>query len=88
MENWQREYELAESRDPWVVEVTVAERDDLLAMINDRRLLLALELGVTGEEMEMDPAELKNEERRRVITAIDILGHFIFAMLGPQIYRP
>jgi hypothetical protein len=57
-------------------------------MLNDRRLLLALELGITEEDMETDPDRISNEARRASILEIDVLGHFILVMLGPQIYRP
>jgi len=56
VENWMREYELAEERDPWKVEISGAERDEFVAMLNDRRMLLALEAGITEEDMEADLA--------------------------------
>ena len=83
-----REFELAEERDPWQVELSTAERDEFVAMLNDRRMLLALELGITEEDMEADPSQISNEARRACILEIDVLGHFILVMLGPQIYRP
>jgi hypothetical protein len=88
VENWIREFEIAETREPWAVEVTHEERDEFIAMLNDRRLLLAFELGITEEEMTKDPNEIAEEARRHAILEIDILGHFILVMLGPQIYRP
>jgi hypothetical protein len=88
VENWMREYELSEQRDPWRVEVTGAERDEFLAMINDRRMMLALEMGITEDDMEADLGQMANEARRAGILEIDVLGHFILVMLGPQIYRP
>ena len=87
-ENWMREFELAEERDPWLVEITAAERDEFIAMLNDRRMLLALEAGITEADMEADLAQISNEARRTSILEIDVLGHFILVMLGPQIYRP
>jgi hypothetical protein len=88
VENWMRDYELAETRAPWRVEITSGERDEFVSMLNDRRMMLALEMGVTEEDMEADPLEIPNEARRMGILEIDFLGHFILAMLGPQIYRP
>jgi hypothetical protein len=88
VESWMREFELAEERDPWKVEISSAERDEFVAMLNDRRMLLALELGISEEDMEADPAHISNEARRAGILEIDVLGHFILVMLGPQIYRP
>jgi hypothetical protein len=88
VENWVREFELAEERDPWKVEISSAERDEFIAMLNDRRMLLALELGITEADMEADPAQIANETRRSSILEIDVLGHFILVMLGPQIFRP
>ena len=88
VENWMREFELAEERDPWQVEITSAERDEFVAMLNDRRMLLALEIGITEDDMEADPARFRNEARRAAILEIDVLGHFILVALGPQIYRP
>jgi hypothetical protein len=88
VEAWIREFELAEQRDPWKVELSSAERDEFVAMLNDRRLLLALELGITEEDMEADPGHVSSETRRAGILEIDVLGHFILIMLGPQIYRP
>ena len=88
VENWIREYELAEERDPWKVEISAIERDEFVAMLNDRRMLLAIELGITEADMEADPSEISNETRRASILEIDVLGHFILVMLGPQIYRP
>jgi hypothetical protein len=87
-ENWMRDYELAEERDPWQVDISTAERDEFVAMLNDRRMLLALEAGVTEADMETDLAKISNEARRACILEIDVLGHFILVMLGPQIYRP
>lgn len=88
VENWMREFELSEQRDPWRVEVTSAERDEFLAMINDRRMALALEMGITEHDMEADLGQVANEARRAGIIEIDVLGHFILKLLGPQIYRP
>jgi len=88
VENWMQEYELAESRDPWKVEISNTERDEFISMLNDRRMLIALELGITEADMEADLAQLANETRRASILEIDVLGHFILVMLGPQIYRP
>jgi hypothetical protein len=88
IENWMREYELAEERSPWSVELTTAERDEFVAMLNDRRMALALELAVTEEDMESDLAQIPDDTRRAGILEIDVLGHFILVMLGPQIYRP
>ena len=88
VENWMQEYELAEERDPWKIEISGTERDDFVAMLNDRRMMLALELGITEEDMEADPNQIPKEARRAGILEIDVLGHFILVMLGPQIYRP
>lgn len=88
VENWIREFELAENRAPWQVELTNAERDEFLSMLNDRRMHLAAMIGVTEEDMDMDPARISNEGRRQAILEIDVLGHFILVMLGPQIHRP
>lgn len=87
VENWMREYELSEQRNPWQVELTTAERDEFIAMLNDRRMALALELGITEDDMEADLAQVNNEARRAGIWEIDVLGHFILVMLGPQIFR-
>ena len=87
-ENWVHDFELADSRDPWVVELSAAERDEFVAMLNDRRLLLALEIGLTDNDMERHQKPLKRNDSRTVaILEIDLLGHFIVVMLGPQIYR-
>jgi hypothetical protein len=88
VENWIQEYELAENRDPWQVEVTAADRDEFVAMLNDRRLLLALKLGVTESDMEIDPTQISDEMRRHGIFEIEYLGHFIMTIIGPQIFRP
>ncbi len=88
VENLMREFELAEERDPWRVEISGAERDEFVAMLNDRRMMIALELGITEEDMEADPSQISQEVRRGGILEIDVLGQFILIMLGPQIYRP
>ncbi len=88
VENWMREFELAEERDPWRVEISGAERDEFVAMLNDRRMLVALELGVTEQDMDADLGQISNETRRAGILEIDVLGHFILVMLGPQVHRP
>jgi hypothetical protein len=87
-ENWMREFDLAEEHDPWQVDISAAERDEFVSMLNDRRMLLALEAGITEEDMESELAQISNEARRASIWEIDVLGHFILVMLGPQIYRP
>ncbi len=88
VENWIREFELAEKRDPWTVDISSAERDEFVAMLNDRRLLLALEIGITDNELEINPGNISNEARRNAILEIDVLGHFIMITLGPQIHHP
>ena len=88
VETWIREFDVAEDRDPWRVEISGAEREEFVAMLNDRRLLLALEAGISQEEMEADLDQISNEGRRSTILEIDVLGHFILVTLGPQIYRP
>jgi hypothetical protein len=87
-ENWIREYELAEDRQPWQVEVSTAERDEFVAMLNDRRVALALEAGISDTDMEAEPGQISDDARRGAILEIDVLGHFILVTLGPQIYRP
>lgn len=87
-ENLIQEFELSEDRDPWKIEISGSERDDFVAMLNDRRMMLALELGITEADMEADPSQITKEARRAGILEIDVLGHFILVMLGPQIYRP
>ncbi len=87
-ERWIREYDIAEDRQPWQVEISGAERDEFLAMLNDRRLSLALEIGISDAEMEIDPSRISDDARRSAILEIDVLGHFILVTLGPQIYRP
>jgi hypothetical protein len=87
-ENWLREYELADERDPWQVEITTAERDDFVAMLNDRRVTLALESGISDSDMEIDPSHISHDARRSAILEIDVLGHFILVTLGPQTQRP
>ncbi len=88
VENWIREFEIAEKRDPWEVDVSNEERDEFISMLNDRRLLLAFEAGITEQDMTVDPGEISQEARRHAVLEIDILGHFILVMLGPQIHRP
>jgi hypothetical protein len=87
-ERWIREYDITEDRQPWQVEISSAERDEFLAMLNDRRLSLALEIGISDAEMEIDPSRISDDARRSAILEIDVLGHFILVTLGPQIYRP
>ena len=87
-ESWIREFEIAEERDPWQVEISSAERDEFVAMLNDRRLTLALETGVSDADMEIDPSHIPMDARRAAILEIDVLGHFILVALGPQIQRP
>lgn len=87
-ETWVREFETAEKHDPWNIEISSAERDEFLAMINDRRLLVALEHNITEAEMDSDPGQIEDEGRRTAIFEIYFLGRFIFAAIGPQFYRP
>jgi hypothetical protein len=84
-EAWLRDFELAE--EPWTFDMTTAERDEFVAMLNDRRLILALESGVT-EETSPAPSNAGVDDRRAAIMEIEVLGHFIMIMLGPQIFRP
>lgn len=88
VENWISEFELAEKQDPWTVEISSAERDEFVSMINDRRLHLALEIGISDTDMETKLDKISDEKRRAIIWEIDVLGHFIMATLGPQIYHP
>jgi len=88
VENWIREYELAEECDPWKVVLSGAERDEFVSMLNDRRMLLAHELGITEADMDANLARITDERRRAAVLEIDVLGHFILVILGPQIYRP
>jgi hypothetical protein len=84
-EAWLRDFELAE--EPWVIDMTTAERDEFVAMLNDRRLILAVESGVAREEGP-PTSKLGVDGRRAAILEIDVLGHFIMVLLGPQIHRP
>jgi hypothetical protein len=84
-EAWLRDFELAE--EPWVIDMTTAERDEFVAMLNDRRLILAVETGVAREGA-LPPNKLGLDDRRAAILEIDVLGHFIMVLLGPQIHRP
>jgi len=84
-EAWLRDFELAE--EPWEMEMTSAERDEFISMLNDRRLILAVESGVTREE-HITIGKGALDDRRAAILEIDVLGHFIMVLLGPQIYRP
>jgi len=84
-EAWLRDFELAE--EPWTFEMTTAERDEFVSMLNDRRLILALEAGIAKEE-HLPPGKVPLDDRRAAIMEIDVLGHFIMIMLGPQIFRP
>ena len=88
VETWISEYELAKKLDPWEVALTGAEREEFVAMLNDRRMQIALELGVTEADMDADAEAIPEDKRRHGILEIDVLGHFILATLGPQIYRP
>jgi hypothetical protein len=83
-EAWLRDFELAE--EPWTFDMTTAERDEFVAMLNDRRLILALEAGIAQEE-HRPPGQAGIDHRRAAIMEIDVLGHFIMIMLGPQISR-
>lgn len=87
-ESWIREYEIAETREPWQVEISSDERDEFVAMLNDRRLTLALEAGISDIEMDTDPSHIPQDKRRSSILEIDVLGHFILVTLGPQVQRP
>ena len=84
-ESWLRDFELAE--EPWSMEMTGAEREEFVSMLNDRRLVLAVESGVAQEE-NLGAAKLTIDDRRAAVLEIDVLGHFIMVLLGPQIYRP
>lgn len=83
-EAWLRDFELAE--EPWVFEMTTAERDEFVSMLNDRRLILALEAGLTQEDP-LPPDQASLNDRHAAVMEIDVLGHFIMIMLGPQIPR-
>jgi len=85
-ESWLREFEIAERRDPWIVELTTAERDEFVAMLNDRRLILGLEIGGVSAG-QLEPPAAANDTRGVAIMEIDVLGHFMMVTLGPQIYR-
>jgi hypothetical protein len=87
-ENWINDFELAENRQPWEVEVSADEREEFVALLNDRRLILAMEMGISDAEMEADPGRIPEETRRAAVLEIDVLGHFILVALGPQIHRP
>ncbi|HUB66797.1 MAG TPA: hypothetical protein VL981_04865 [Candidatus Methylacidiphilales bacterium] len=87
-EKFLREFKAAGKHDPWNIDLDSAERDEFLAMINDRRLLLALDHGIAETDMDTDPSQIENEARRAAIFEIYFLGRFIFATIGPQLYRP
>jgi hypothetical protein len=86
-ENWMRDFEIAEDRDPWTVELTTAERDEFVCMLNDRRLILAMEAGI-NDSGKIETGAISREELRASIMEIDVLGHFVMVTLGPQIHRP
>ncbi len=84
VEAWLRDFELAEDRDPWVVELDATERDEFIAMINDRRLLLALEFAITEKEMDQPLQDFTDDTRRMVRMEIGILGSMIGIILDPE----
>jgi hypothetical protein len=84
-EAWLRDFELAE--EPWVIDMTTSERDEFVAMLNDRRLILAVETGVVRQD-NLPTSKLGIDGQRAAILEIDVLGHFIMVLLGPQIHRP
>ena len=87
-ENWVQDFELADSRDPWTVELADGDRDEFVAMLNDRRLLLALEIGLNEADLARGPETFRaNDARTAALLEIDLLGHFIMVILGPQTYR-
>jgi hypothetical protein len=87
-ENWLQDFELADSRDPWTVELADGDRDEFVAMLNDRRLLLALEIGLNEADLERGPQIFRADNpRTAALLEIDLLGHFIMVILGPQTYR-
>jgi hypothetical protein len=61
---------------PWLVTVDAAGLETLLCVINDRRLLLAVDHAVTEAEMDMDPEALADEARRHVLWEIHLLAIF------------
>jgi hypothetical protein len=83
-ESWLRDFELAE--EPWTFEMTTTERDEFVSMLNDRRLILAIEAGI-AQDAAPSSGKVTADDRRTAIMEIDVLGHFIMIMLGPQIYR-
>lgn len=88
VENWLRNYEEAGKHDPWTVELNLAEKDDFIAMLNDRRLLLARQFELVEKDVEQESEEKMSEDRRVALWEINILGHLIFVLIGPQIYQP
>ena len=52
-----------------------------LAVLNDRRLMLAAEGEVTEEIMDADPQELENENQQRRIWEIHLLAYFLEEIL-------
>ncbi len=58
---------MAENHNPWSVEISSEDRDEFISILNDRRMLLSIDLGITQEDMDADLNEITNEgpTRRR-----------------------
>jgi hypothetical protein len=60
------------------------ERDEFVAILNDRRLGLALETGLWEAEMQTTKVSELAPPKRAAVTEVDRLAKWISAVIGPQ----
>jgi hypothetical protein len=66
----------------WQLALAEPELDVFVAIINDRRLILSVEFGVTDADMDRDPEDVPHDRRRQVLWEIHLLALFLERILA------
>jgi hypothetical protein len=74
LEKWLATFPRAEEQ-PWTLLLSTDDFEEFLCILNDRRLLLAVEHNVTEADMDTDPAYVRDEIKARALWEIHMLAY-------------
>ncbi len=82
---WLSQFQAA-NRAPFILELKPAERDELVAMINDRRLIVAMEAELSEGDIEGENENL-SPFKQAAVREIEMFGNLIMAIIGPSLLQ-
>jgi hypothetical protein len=84
---WLDRFKMNLGHDPHVFDLKPDEREEFVAMLNDRRLIIALEAKLTEAEIETRKTGQLPLPKRMALREVNHLGVLIFMTIGEQFER-